>query len=115
MKHDLIYIASPYTNDDKFIKEVWVLVVSKVCAELMKEGKIIFSPIAMGHNISKTADIPSDWAYWADTCVAYLERCQALYVVMIEGWKKSTGVTAEIQIAIDMNIPIMYIDPEDYL
>jgi hypothetical protein len=44
-----------------------------------------------------------------------MEKCDALYVIMLDGWDTSEGVQAEIQLAKKMLLEIKYLDAKDFL
>ena len=71
---------------------------------------MVISPIAYGHNLLKYHDMPSDWVFWKNFCLSFLECSEEMIVYKLEGWDKSTGVLDEIEIAKSMNIPIIYLD-----
>jgi len=114
----LIYLASPYTykgNGDKITKSVIeeqnFEAVCRVASRLMKEGTKLFSPIAHCHPIAMAGGLPTDWRFWQDYCRATLGRCDEIWVLMLDGWKESTGVQAEIELAIKLGLPVTYILP----
>ena len=109
-KNELIYMASPYTHEDKKVVEHRFEEVCKVTAQLMKEGLFIFSPIAHTHPLVKY-DIPGYWEYWADYDRKFLTACDVLCVLMLDGWKESVGVQAEIKIAEELGRHIYYWEP----
>lgn len=41
----------------------------------------------------------------------HLKRCNELVVLMLDGWKESRGVQAEIRIALELGKPVRYLDP----
>jgi hypothetical protein len=51
------------------------------------------------------------WADWKDFDEAFVARCDFVFVLMLPGWRKSTGVTAELLLSRKLNIPIMGVDP----
>jgi hypothetical protein len=106
MTGELIYLASPFTTDDATEKRWRFEQVCKAAGKLMKEGKIVFSPIAHGWPIAEQCELPTDWEYWKENCTAFVTRCQSMCVLDLPGWAESTGVQAEIDIAEDMCIPI---------
>ena len=109
-KNKLIYMASPYTHKDKDVVEHRFDEVCRVTAGLMKEGYFIFSPIAHTHPLTKYG-VPGYWEYWADYDRKCIIACDALGVLMLEGWKESVGVQAEIKIALELGKPIYYLEP----
>ena len=40
-----------------------------------------------------------------------ISRCDALYVLTIEGWRTSYGVKGEVEIAKGEDVPVRYYDP----
>lgn len=115
MKTNLIYLACPYSNKIGSIKYKRFKTVNKVAAKLMKKGYCIFSPISHSTPIELHGKVHGDWNFWKkqDSCI--LERCDRLFVLKLRGWKKSVGVTAEIEIAKKLGIPIKYINKKDYI
>jgi hypothetical protein len=106
----LVYLAVPYSHTDSNVKELRFHAANKKGAELMKQGLMVFSPISHSHPMSIDAELPGDWEFWEQFDRAYLSCCHKLFVLMIDGWKTSTGVQAEIKIALEMGLPIEYIE-----
>lgn len=107
---ELIYIAIPYSHPNKEVREHRVRIVSDIAGKLMCEGKVVFSPISHGYQIAKIHDMPTDWEYWERSCKTFLKRCSSMIVVMADGWERSQGVLAEIEVAEELGIPIQYYD-----
>ena len=74
----------------------------------MRQGEIVFSPIAHTHPIATMCDLPKDWEFWGKFDKAFIEQCSQVVVAMIPGWKDSKGINAEIAIAKDLGKPIRY-------
>jgi len=106
----LVYLAVPYTDPDPEVKEERFEKVNEVAARLINKGENIFSPISMAHPIAKAGGLPGNWEFWDEFDRAYLECCKKVYVLMLDGWEESTGVKAEIKIAEEMGIKIVYLD-----
>lgn len=106
----LVYLAVPYTHKDPKVVEERFHKVNKVAGKLMSEGLIIFSPISHTHPIAVAGSLPTDWAFWKNFDTAYLQASKKLIILKLEGWEKSTGVTAEINLAKELGIPIEYIN-----
>lgn len=109
-KGELFYVACPYSHKDKAVMvERWEK-VNKFAAKLMAKGWYIYSPISHTHPIAVVGDLPRGWDFWHgyDTCM--ISRANGLIVFMIDGWKESTGVQAEIKLAKDYQIPVSYYD-----
>ena len=112
MTKTLIYLATPYTHPDPVVVEWRFKTVNRVAARLMGEGLHIFSPISHTHPIATDAEnpLPTGWEFWRDYDFAILSCCRALYVLTLDGWQQSTGVTAEIKMAKELGIPVTFIN-----
>jgi len=106
--NELIYLATPYSDDDPEIRKQRFLIVNVVAAKLMAAGDHVFSPISHTHPIALAGDLPKGWDYWEKYDRIMLAACTKLIVVCQDGWSKSTGVTAEVKIAHEMGIPVEY-------
>lgn len=109
----LCYLASPYTHVDPAIREQRYLAVCKKAAELMLAGKVIFSPIAHSHPIAE--QMPDgcavDGKLWQKQDAPYVEFCDEMIVLMLDGWENSSGVRHEIERANQRGIPVSYERP----
>ena len=112
-KKILVYLATPYTHPDPKVSELRFKEVTRVAAALMKKGVFVFSPITHSHPLAMAGDLPKSWEYWMQYDILILERCCKVIVLMLEGWKESKGVQAEIKIAGEMGIPVEYLEPGD--
>lgn len=111
MENKLIYIASPYTNASPTIVHENFVEVSKFAAKLCSKGYIAFSPITYGHTLLEYNDMPSDWSFWKNFCLSFLQRSDELWVLMLPGWEISRGVQEEINYAKENNIPVYSVSP----
>ena len=107
----MIYLASPYSHPDPSVREFRFREACRAAAKLMRLGKAVFSPIAHGHCIC-THGLPTDWRFWEPFDRAQLERCDEVVVLMLDGWRESEGVQAEIRIAAQLGKPVRYLEPE---
>lgn len=109
----LIYVASPYTSPDKAMQEYRFVAVAIAAGWLMNKYQELsfFSPITHTHPIASHCTLPGHWQFWAayDQCV--LSRCDEIWILCLDGWRKSTGVTAELKIARDAGLPVRYVVP----
>jgi hypothetical protein len=108
-KKELIYLASPYTHSDKAVMQERFEKVLRMTAYLIRQGLFVFSPIAYGHTMAMKYKVPTEWGYWCDFDSTIISRCDKVMVLKIKGWDKSKGVQAEIQVAKDCGIPVVYI------
>jgi len=113
----LIYLASPYTykhEDPEQVDLIQRLRFEAVCsfaAQLMLDGLRVFSPISHTHPIALAGELPVNWEYWEKYDREMLSFCKRVIVLMLPGWKTSTGVQSEIEISREMGIPVEYVDP----
>lgn len=108
----LIYLASPYSHSQKHIRlERWHK-ITHIGARLIQKGYHVFGPITESHCYSEVTDgIGKGWDFWKEHDELMLSKCDELWVVTLDGWKESVGVTAEIEYAKKHKMPIKYIEP----
>jgi hypothetical protein len=107
----LIYLATPYSHPDAEVREHRFREVNRVAADLMRDGLHVFSPISHTHPIAVAGDLPKDWEFWQAYDRTVLSACSKVMVLMQDGWRESTGVQAEIEIAREMGLPVEFIEP----
>lgn len=127
----LVYLASPYSATDlqvlgyldavatdpvtretvaKLIRAKRYAEVCLAAGELVSAGVAVFSPIAHSHGICLQSRIATDWRAWAELDRVLIERSDVLIVLQIDGWRESAGVRAEVQIAREIEMPVIYWD-----
>ena len=105
-----IFISSPYSSSEQKIVDERFRKVCLTCADLLRKGYIVFSPIAHGHSIVQVdKNIPTDWDFWNSYCRWFITNCDELWVLTLDGWQDSTGVKAEIEIATKLGKEVKYI------
>ena len=78
----------------------------------MKNGELIFCPIAHSHAI-EAIGMPGEvnsGDFWLKQDFAVLAHAKELIVFMMDGWEDSNGIKAEIEFAKEHDIPIRYIE-----
>jgi hypothetical protein len=75
----------------------------------MEAGHSIFSPIAHSHAIAVHGGLAKDWGYWRNIDMEWIRLCGAVWVLQLQGWRESVGVTEEIRYAKIMQIPVRYV------
>jgi hypothetical protein len=103
------YLAAPYSHPDPEIVEQRMEIYCRVDAKLIKQGINTISPLAK-HFVIKYEDIPGDWKYWQNYGTGMVRLCAQIYVICMDGWKESTGVRAEIELAKSLGMPVIYIN-----
>jgi hypothetical protein len=104
----VIYLASPYTDCDPAVRQQRFEAACLAASALIRQGKTVFSPIAHSHAICQFG-LPLDWAFWEQHDLRYLEACDEVVVLMLDGWEKSRGIRAEIASARKMAKPVSYL------
>jgi hypothetical protein len=107
----MIYLAIPYSHPDPDVRENRFLIANRVAAMLFKSGEHVFSPISHSHPIKMAGELPGGFDFWEKYDRCMIEMCKELLVVQCDGWEESVGVTAEIEIARSLGIPVRFVDP----
>ena len=112
MRSEIIYLACPYSHNDRYVQVARWVAANKAAAKLMAQGLYVFSPISHTHPIAEASEgkLPRGWEFWEGMDKEYLKFCKKIIVLRIPGWDVSTGVTAEIKIGVEMGIPVEYMD-----
>lgn len=103
------YLAGPYTGNEvtNFKRH------AKVLQALLKQGRIVFSPIVHCHELAVEFDLPKDFTYWKNYSFAMIGPASKMVVICSPGWEQSRGVIAEIKMAHELGIEIEYVPCPD--
>ena len=104
-----VYLATPYSHEDKMLHSIRFEQVSAKAAQLMEAGYKVFSPISHSHPIStycKPENNTHD--FWLRQDFWILELCDEMHILCLDGWRTSKGVDAEIVKANELGIPIVH-------
>lgn len=107
-----IYLACPYSRYSDIEREFIFQNVNKIASDLIRAGLTVFSPISHSHPIAKYG-LPKDWHYWDKFDIEMLSICKVMVIYCYPDWGNSQGIQKEIEIAIDMNKPIIEMDSYD--
>ena len=107
----MIYLASPYSHPDPHVSRQRFELACRAAAQLIRDGKPTFSPIVHSHPLVRFG-LPTDWEFWQRNDREHMRCCHQVVVLTLEGWRESRGVQAEIDLAIDMDLPIRYLSVE---
>lgn len=110
----LVYLASPLTHPDAEVRLQRSISVARATGWFMNNRRDVFffSPVAYGHLIAAECTLPYEWQFWAQIDECMLSRCEEIWVLCIPGFKKSTGVNAEREIAKRNDIPCKFVVPQ---
>lgn len=104
-----VYLASPYAHYDPDVMRARYEAALDAAGILMSQAVPVYSPIVHNHPIAAETDLPRDWGFWSKMNLPILQVCSALYVLQLDGWEQSIGVTAEIKYAEEIGIPVRYV------
>ena len=104
----MIYLATPYTHSDPSVMEARFDAACRFAGAMMARGHLVFSPIAHTHPIAVKCGLPRGWEFWDRYDREMIAACEKLVVVMMDGWRESKGVNAEIDIARSLGKPVEY-------
>jgi nucleoside 2-deoxyribosyltransferase len=107
----MIYLASPYSHPDPAVREQRFHAACRAAVAMLHTGRVVFSPIAHSHPLAQHG-LPGNWHFWEQYDRAFLERCDEVVVLMLDGWQESVGVQAEIRIARELGMPVRYLASE---
>lgn len=108
----MIYLCSAYTHSDPAVVEQRFEAACRATAALIRQGKIVLSPIVHSHPLCRFG-LPGDWGFWQRQDITYLQACDEVVVLKLDGWQQSRGVQAEIAMARALGKPVSFIEPND--
>lgn len=108
----MIYLAGPYSHHDHHVRCYRFRALTTFAAELLNAGVNVYSPITHSHPMTEFVALPHTWDFWQKVDREYIEKCNLLLVLKLDGWEQSIGVQAEIEIAGKLGILVGYVDPK---
>lgn len=116
MNTPIYYLAGPYTHPSPAVMDYRFQALTKVAGVLFSRGLPVFSPITHSHPIKLSAGLTSAFDVWMEYDFATIERlCRGMYVLKLDGWMASVGVTAELKFAHRLtSYPIEFLEPGDF-
>jgi hypothetical protein len=109
------YLALPYSHKSERVMAERAAISDFIFSELTKEGRIIYAPISSCHHVAVKYGLPRDWMFWADMGRFFVGASMRLLVIPLKGWETSIGLAAEIEIAKENGIEIVFLDLEHYM
>ena len=113
----LVYLATPYSHENKSVEWQRYEVVTRVAARLMERGIFVYSPITHCHPMTLHAPLPGNWDFWKEFDTIFLEMCQVMVIVKQDGWQDSKGVKAETELfrSINPDFWVIPYNPDDHI
>ena len=106
----MIYLCSPYTASDPAVRQARFEAACRATAELIRQGRRVFSPIAYSHGLCRYG-LLADWQFWQRIDLDFLAMCSEVIVLKLCGWETSVGVQAEIAAARALGKPVTFLEP----
>lgn len=94
-----IYLACPYSHQDPDIRKCRVHQANRAAADLMCQGHVVFSPLSHSHGIAEYIGNHLEHDFWLGQCLPFVEWCDELWVMQLDGWEDSRGIKVEIEAA----------------
>lgn len=113
----MVYLASPFSHKSETVMKYREELVSIVAAELTAMYRVtLFMPITQSYRMSQLRPklFGTTFSAWKDIDLDAIEHCDEVWVVKMDGWKESIGVTAEILYAEENGIPVKFISPKTF-
>lgn len=94
----LTYMASPYSHEDKAVREDRYVNACKAAAFLMRyTGDAVFCPIAHSHPIAEYGKLDCmDHDFWLKQDFGILRHSNEFCAVLLDGWENSRGMYMEL-------------------
>jgi len=110
----IVYIASPYSDEDKTVVAERVKAAGLVAAKLVAKEVHAISPVVYGTTLMEYGPMKEDdsWKSWQHFCNSMIDISEAVYILKIPGWDTSLGVSGEKLRAATRGIECFLIDPD---
>lgn len=108
---NLAYIAAPYSHPDPEVVEGRMDEFANIISLLMAMEIHAVSPL-MNHPYLGRRRTPGTYDYWGPYSINLLRRCDAVIVIMLDGWIESVGVQDEIKHAKEFKKPVFVCRPD---
>lgn len=99
----LAYLAGKYTAGPTFIN---IEIAKTTAMRLWQQGFAVICPHTNMANFEKESSTP--YEAFMEGCLEMVRRCDVIF--MLPDWEQSPGATKERELAIELRIPILYIN-----
>lgn len=115
LQKPVVYLAGPYTHVDYHIRLKRYRMLTQAAAVLMRNGCIVYSPITYTHILDSQytqMGLSMSHEEWLEFDRPFMEMCESLYILKLDGWTESTGIAREIEYFTSKQRQIIYLPPE---
>jgi len=103
MKPTRVYLACPYWDENKGIRERRFNIASEIAADLMEQGYVVFSPITHSHTVEMhMSERHQDHQFWLRQDAEYLKWADILVVIDDPALEKKGGYQGSFGVAWEM-------------
>ena len=105
----IAYVSAPYSKIDD--KHALMRLIAKQSGMWMLANPGWFAITGLVHHYAaqECSELGTDYVFWETWCEEFLQQCDKLLVLEIDGWDNSVGVQAEIALAHRLMIPVEYL------
>lgn len=106
----MVYVAAPYSNIVN--KPALMRSIAKFCGEYMiaHPGEYAITGLVHHYACEDNPTLGTDYQFWETFCQGFIQRCDKVVVLKIDGWETSKGVAAEIDYATHLGRPVEFVD-----
>jgi len=102
----MIYLISPYTHQNALVRAERSRKVGRVMLELAQSGIHSIAPAFLGHQLEEKFKTDLPYEFWMSWSRDLMAKCSEAYLLPLEGWRESTGVRSECELAVLLTIPL---------
>jgi len=110
----MIYIGSPYSSPASSVRDDRAYQAGAFAAHCAQKGLVVYCPIASWHHIAKEHSLPKDFYFWRHLNLNILRHCTEMWVLRLDGWDESVGLTGEMDFAQEVGITIRHFDGDNF-
>lgn len=110
---ELIYVAAPYESNDPLTKLDRMQTVSRYLIHLMNNNSVGLCSLPFGHlatQLLAKRDLPNSFLPHS---FALLGVSAEMHIITLSGWRWSSGVQAELDLARAKGITVYTVEPVD--
>lgn len=107
-----IYLASPFASDNTRIRKVRFQKTVDATVRLIEKGHVVFSPIVHNFTLTLKSSLEMGFEQWRAFDLQMIDAALAVWVLNIDGWAESGGVTYELNHAHWSLKPTFFVDYE---
>ncbi len=110
----MVYLASPSSHPFKEIELMRYEEINQIAANLHEHyPQVAFIlPITQTYKLMEyNKNIGTAREAWKARDLEFISRSDELWIVSMDGWRESIGVMAELDFALQYQIPVFFIDP----